>query len=46
MLLIEGIYGLLCIPFFIVIGIGMIGAKRRTFSVICWEEGISLVKVI
>ncbi|GFH87514.1 hypothetical protein IMSAGC001_02940 [Bacteroides acidifaciens] len=34
MLLIEGIYGLLCIPFFIVIWIEMIGAKGRNFCVL------------
>lgn len=46
MLLIKGIYGLLGIPFFIVIQNRDDGSGRRYFSVICREERIGRVKVI
>jgi hypothetical protein len=44
MLLIKGIYGLLCIPFFIVIQNRDDGSGD--FSVICQEERVDRVKVI
>ena len=40
MLLIEGMYGLLCIPSFIAVWNRDDGSEKRNFSVICWEKRI------